>query len=162
MDERPATRKGTIVAGIIAAVIGLYYMLLGAGVLWSPKDPNASPWVIFCAGLAFLLAGVAIVLQGAGHADANGELPAEAPQWQRVLHYLLALSIFVCLGAIASWVAFAPGPREFSGSVMGLEGPANPVIGRIAFGIGAVIIWLCTIAAAVLGARKLLSGSAGR
>ena len=31
----------------------------------------------------------------------------------------------------------------------------NATIGRIAFGIGAIIIWLCTLAVVVSGVRKL-------
>ena len=32
------------------------------------------------------------------------------------------------------------------------------LVGRILFGLGAVLTWLCTIAIAVSGARKLFSG----
>jgi hypothetical protein len=38
---------------------------------------------------------------------------------------------------------------------MELRGGA--VIGRVAFGIGAVILWLCLIGFAVRGARKLMN-----
>jgi phosphatidylglycerophosphate synthase len=155
--EQPATRKQTIVAGVIATVTGLYFMLVSSHLFFSGLlDPNAAPWVVFCVGLAFLLAGVAILLQSGGHIGDSGELPADAPQWMRVVHCMLVLTIFCCFGAIGSWVAFGPGLREFSGSFMGAEGPVNDMTGRVAFGIGAVIVWICTIVMAVSGARKLL------
>ena len=35
---------------------------------------------------------------------------------------------------------------------------ANAMVGRIVFGLGAVLTWLITITLAVSGARKLFSG----
>ena len=158
MGERPATRNEILLIGVVATGIGLYFSLVGAGALpipGGPKNLHAPLWVVFCAGLAFLLAGIAILMHGTGHTDQNGELPADASQWLRVFQFLIGVTIFVCLGAIASFIAFAPGPRTFSGSGLGVAGPVNATIGRIAFGIGAIIIWLCTLAVVVSGVRKL-------
>ncbi len=163
MSERPAMRKEIVFVGVLAAAIGVYFSLVGAGALpvpGGPKNLHAPLWIVLCAGLAFLLAGIAALMQAAGRANEQGELPADAPQWQRVVQYLIGLALFVCFGAIASFIAFAPGPREFSGSTIGVAAPAGAIIGRTAFGIGAIIIWLATIAVAVSGARKLMSGSA--
>lgn len=164
MGERPATRKEILFLGVIATALGLYFVLVGMTLLpipGGPKHLHAPLWIVFCAGLSFLLAGIAVLMHGAGATDNNGELAPGAPQWLRVLQYLSGVTIFVCFGAIASWIAFAPGPREFTGSGFGVEGPVSGTAGRIAFGIGAIVIWLCTIAVAVAGARKLMNRKTG-
>jgi hypothetical protein len=94
-------------------------------------------------------------VQVVGRASASGDLPSDAPGWMRVVQYLLGVSIFGSFAMIGSWVAFGDGPRTFSGSFLFFEGATNASIGRVAFGIGAVITWLCTVAYAVSGARKL-------
>ena len=73
----------------------------------------------------------------------------------RVVRYLAMVAIFVSFAAIGSWVAFGPGDRAFTVSVPFGSGPASEIVGRVAFGIGAIITWLCTIVVAVIGARKL-------
>jgi hypothetical protein len=72
------------------------------------------------------------------------------------VQYLIGVAIFASFGAIGSWIAFGPGERAFSGSFFFLSGEANAAVGRIAFGIGAVIVWICTIGLAVLGTRRFL------
>jgi hypothetical protein len=68
----------------------------------------------------------------------------------RPSQYLIAVAIFCCYGAIASSVAFGPGERQFSGTVMTGNSTIDAAVGRTAFGIGAVMIWLCTAAVIVL------------
>ena len=163
MDERnPATPKQMLAIGLLFAAVGLYFALVGLGPLPVPggdKAPHAPLWIVFCAGLAFSLGGAAAILQGAGGADANGELPADAPRWMRAAQSLFVLAIFSVFALLASWVAFGPGERHITATVPFFSGPANEWIGRGAFGIGAVIIWLATIALAVSGARKLFGRS---
>jgi hypothetical protein len=164
MGERPATRNEILLIGVIATTVGLYFMLVGMTLLpipGGPKNLHGPLWIVFCAGLAFLLAGIAVLMHGTGHTDNNGELAPGVPQWLRVFQYLSGVMIFACFGAIASWIAFAPGPREFSASGMGVTGPVSGTAGRIAFGLGAIVIWLCTIAVAVAGARKLWTRQTG-
>ncbi|HEY7459094.1 MAG TPA: hypothetical protein VH765_10100 [Xanthobacteraceae bacterium] len=159
-DKRPATPKEMLVVGLIAACIGLFFVLIGLGLVPPPggkKALHAPLWVVLCAGLAFLLAGAALLLHLASGAKASDEeLPPDAPRWMRVVRYLIMLAIFASFGAIGSWVAFGPGDRAFSLSMPFFSGPASEMIGRAAFGIGAIVVWLCTIAIAVSGARKLL------
>ena len=119
-----------------------------------PSNLHGPLWLLACAGLAFLLAGVAIAIQTFGLANAVGELPADTSRWMRALHYLIGLAIFCCFGAIASWVAFGPGERHFSGTFLFFDPATNAAIGRTAFGIGAVTIWLCTAAVVASGFRK--------
>jgi hypothetical protein len=53
----------TIAIGAIAAAAGLYFVLVSLGVLPPPgrKNPQTPLWIAFCAGLGFLLAGIAVV-----------------------------------------------------------------------------------------------------
>ena len=60
------------------------------------------------------LAGIAIAFQTLGQANADSDLPAAAPRWMRALQYLIGLAIFCCFSAIATWIAFGPGERQFS------------------------------------------------
>ena len=160
MAEQPAPRRQGLFAAIICAAFGLYFALVGADLLpipGGPKNLRAPLEIIFFVGLALLLAGGLAFLHGIGRIDARGEVPPDAPQWARVTHYLFGIATFACFGVIVSWIAFVPGPREFSGSFMGgTEAPVSDLTGRIAFGVSAIIIWICTIAIGISGARKLL------
>jgi hypothetical protein len=134
--------------------IGLFFSLVGLGVVpppGGPKNLHAPLWIVLCAGLVFLLGGLAFGLNVVGGANPRtGELPTDAPRWVRMAQYILALAIFAAFATIGSWIAVGPGERAFSGTV-----PIGSTGGRIVFGIGAVIMWLCTLAYAVSGARKV-------
>jgi hypothetical protein len=67
----------------------------------------------------------------------------------------LGLAIFVCMAAIASWVAFGPGERTFTASGSFGDGSVGETTGRVMFGVGAVVMWLCTLVIAIDGARRL-------
>jgi hypothetical protein len=158
IERKPATPRQMMFAAAIAAGFGGYFILVGAHVLAIPggrSNLHGPLWLVLCAGLAFFLAGVAIFIQALGHAAADGALPADAPRWLRAVQYLIGLTIFCCFGAIAGWVAFGPGARQFSGTLTFGNAATNEMIGRIAFGFGAVLIWLSTIAVAIAGLRKI-------
>ena len=155
---KPATPKEMIGIGAVFAAIGLYFMLVGAAVLPIPGGPrnlHAPLWIAFCAGLVFFLGGVAVLLQGFGKANADGELPKSAPAWMRAVQQLIGVVIFAAFALIGTWIALAGDPRQFSGSFSGLG--IGAAIARTAFGIGALICWAATIGLAVSGARKLLA-----
>ena len=144
--------------GAIAAAAGLYFVLVGLGLLPIPGGPrnlHAPLWVVLLAGLAFLLGGIAIVIQAIGRADATGELPTNAPHWIRIVQYLIGVAIFASFAMIASWIAIGGDAKQFSGNVLMFGASTNAMIARSAFGLGAIICWLVTIGFAVSGARKL-------
>jgi hypothetical protein len=153
--RQPATPQEARWIGAIAAAFGLYFMLVGFGLLPVPGGPrnlHAPLWVVVLAGLVFFLGGLAVVLQGMGRANASGELPSDAPHWIRVAQYLIGVTIFASFALIGSWIAIGGEARQFSSNVpfVGVS------IARIMFGIGAAICWLATAGFAVSGARKLL------
>ena len=154
----------TIAVGAIAAAAGLYFVLVSLGVLPPPgrKNPQAPLWIVLCAGLGFLLAGIAAVsraLVGSAN-DYVGDLPPSAPRWLRIMHYFMGLMMVGTLAAIGTWVAFGSGSRAFnvSAPLFEIRG-GGETIGRVVFGIGAVITWLFFAVLAIRGARKLLGRS---
>jgi len=157
--QQPATplQLGLIAAGAGAA--GLYLMLVGLALLPVPGGPRSlhGPlWIVLVIGLVLTLAGLAMLVQLVGRANASGELPSEAPFWLRVVQYLIGVVIFASFAMIGSWIALGGEASSFSGSFLVFDGATNAAIGRIAFGIGALIAWLATIRFAIAGARKLI------
>lgn len=125
-----------------------------------PGKANAPLWVVMLAGFCFLLGGLGVLVPAAvtGEVRSDGELPAGAPYWLRVFQYLLVLAIFAALATMGSFVAFGPGARSFSVSLpFGSASEGSEIFGRVAFGVGAIITWLCLILVAVSGWRKLVS-----
>ena len=157
--KQPATPREIRWIGLSAAAAGLYFVLVGLSLLPLPggaRSLHGPLWLVLLAGLVFVLAGVAALVQAAGRANAGGDLPADAPQWLRVVQYLIGVALFGSFAMIGSWMAVAEDPREFSGSFLFFDGGISAAIGRVAFGFGAVITWLATVAFAISGARKLV------
>ena len=144
--------------GPIIGTAGLYFMLVGLGLLPMPGGPqnlHAPLWVLLLVGLAFFLAGASMLIQVAGQANENGELPSGSPLWLRVMQYLMGVAIFATFGMIGSWIGLGAGPREFSGGIPFVGAAVNETIGRFAFGAGGIMCWLGALAFPVSGARKL-------
>jgi hypothetical protein len=159
MNQSAPGKKEMIAGGALALLLGFYFLLVGASILPLPGGPDnlhGPLWLVLCAGLAFFLAGIAVLLQTFFHPNDQSEFPPTAPTWLRVVQYLIGLAIFATFGAMASWIAFGPGERVFSGSFSFISGEGGSTVGRAVFGVSAIIVWLATIAFAVLGARKLL------
>ena len=165
-ESTSAAPRSNYFYAALAATFGVYFFTLGAGLLPIPGGPSnlhGPQWLLLCVGLAFFLAGVAIVIQTLGHANAKtGDLPSDAPRWMGLVQYLIGLTIFVCFGVIASWVAFGPGERHFSGTFVFGDAATNAAIGRTAFGVGAILIWLATAAVVAFGFRKFFDRGAPR
>jgi hypothetical protein len=153
--------RGRLLFGLAFMAMGGFICLIGLGVLNpDPKGVHAPLWVVTCAGLAFLLAGLTVALGAASPAtDSDGALPPSAPLALRMTQYLVGLAIVASLALVGSWVAFGPGERYFTTSVSlpfwSDTRAANEWSGRIAFGIGAVLTWLFFVLVAVQGWKKL-------
>jgi hypothetical protein len=161
-QQQPPSRATTIAVGALAAAVGLYFILASLGVVPPPgrRNPHDPLWIAFGAGLAFLLGGVAVLTRALASDTTQtqtGELPASAPRWLHLVQYAIGLAAVACLAAIATWIAFGAGTRSFdvSAPFFKTSGGAETV-GRIVFGIGAVVTWLCLAALAVGGARRIL------
>jgi hypothetical protein len=157
MRQSPS-RWQTMSIGALTAAMGLGIVLISLEVIPAGKA-NAPMWVVTLAGLCFLLGGLAILIPAAvtGEARRDGEIPVGAPQWLRVLQYLFGLALFACFASIGSWIAFGPGARSFGINLPFLSTvEGSDMLGRIAFGIGALIAWLGLIGFTVHGWRKLV------
>ncbi len=161
MDQQdPKAEKPPLWIGLGCAAFGLYFVIVGLGFLPVPggsSNLHGPLWIAFCAGLAFLLAGLAVIIQSFGHANAQGELPAGAPAWMKAAQSLIVVAIAASLATIGSWVAFGPGHRAFGGSIP-LVGGAGEMIGRAVFGFGAILTWLMVIAFLVRAKRQIFGG----
>jgi hypothetical protein len=150
-----------ILVALLFIVIGLAATPLTAELFapgWHPAADAPPLLVQYSFGLIFVLAGFAIIIgYGVGRVDANGNLPADAPLWLYVTQQLLVLGIVGTMGALFSWISIGSGPRAFTMSTpIGTSPVGNSVIGRIAFGFGAVLFWIFFVAVAVIAARRLL------
>ena len=85
----------------------------------------------------------------------DGDLPAGTPFGVRVVQYVLGVAIIAMLGSIASWVAFGSGSRHFSGSGPFITGAVNEALGRTAFGIGAILMWIFMAVMLVVSVKRL-------
>jgi hypothetical protein len=168
MREQSQTgSRETIGIGALTSIIGGYFLLVAFGIVPPPggqEAVHAPEWVIVCAGLVFLLGGFAVMVQGVGRASpATGELPPGTPRALLTAQHLLVLLVATCMAAIGSWIAFGPGARPFTLSTPMFETrSAAEIVGRTAFGLGAVIVWIYVIALAVTGVRKLIGRDRSR
>jgi len=143
------TPRGAWGLGLVTAAAGLGVI---AGALWADPGRVESPhWVVVAAGLAFVLAGVALIREFA--------VDRESERLDDLWTPLLGALIVTGFAAIASWVAFGPGDRQFR-----ISGPiplewlwpgSGARIGRAAFGVGAVLSSAVALAFWARLARRL-------
>jgi hypothetical protein len=150
--------KTTAAIGAVFAAAGFYFVLAALGIVPPPGDANGPLWLVLAAGFVFMFAGCAVILQWAGGASMQtGRMSASAPNWLIAVQLLLVAMVSASMAAIGSWIAFGPGERSFSSNVPFVETIGmGEIIGRAAFGLGAIIVWLFAIAMAVRGVRQLL------
>ncbi len=149
LSPRAATALGAICIGL-----GLLIVLLAADVIPSDEKRFHAPrWVVSAAGLVFVLAGVALATASApGAPEATGRTT-----WRS---FLLGGAIVGLMAAVFNWIAFGPGERRFSGGLalpfVSVSGPASEWTGRVAFGIGAVLVDVFLVCMTARGLRDLL------
>jgi hypothetical protein len=155
-----SSQRATIVFGLISAAIGAYYALGGAGLFPLHGEAHAPGWIIVCAGLVFLIGGLAVAMQALGGVDEAGELPPDAPAWMKLAQQLAALAIVGSLATLGTWVAFFGESEGFS-----VNGAAATGIGvtfaRAAFALGSLATWLFFLALArrsVALTRQMVTG----
>jgi hypothetical protein len=122
-----------------------------------PMDPSkiqAPTWVLVIFGLTFVLAGVWAIFQSA--IRSHGADAARAG-W---INFAFALLVMLALTIICLWIGFGPGTRLFVHDIgIGINPatrPADPVSGRIFFGIFGILMSLVTAAMTVSRVRRSL------
>jgi len=149
LSPRAATAFGALCVGI-----GLLIVLLAADVIPSDERRFKAPrWVVSAAGLVFVLAGVTLATTSTPGAPEG----TVRTTWRS---FLLGGAIVGLMAAILNWIAFGPGERRFGGGVAlpvaAVSGPASEWTGRVAFGIGAVIVDVVFVLMIARGLRELL------
>lgn len=110
-------------AGLMSVVLGGFVMIM-AGFSSDNSGFHAPRWVVAAAGATFLLAGLAVMKSGSAAGDASR--PGEG-----MGHALIIAMLLTCFGAVASWIAFAPGE----------------IVGRILLSPGALLLDVMAAAA---------------
>jgi len=153
-DRTRLSPRATTALGAICVGLGLLIVLLAAGVIPSDESRFHAPrWVVSAAGLVFVLAGVAFATASApGAPEAAGRTT-----WRS---FLLGGAIVGLMAVILNWIAFGPGQRGFSGGLAlpfgSVSGPASEWTGRVAFGIGAVLVDVVLVWMTARGLRDLI------
>ena len=136
--------KSRIAMGLLFLAAGVMPLLAVLGVLpvsHDTSDPSPS-WMGWVIGLMFVGAGLYIIQTAFTGDDPSGD--TAAGRFALGFRELLAFFIIAGFAATFSWIAFGPGPRHFSASI-GFAGLIVPVsanaMGRVAFGLGALIAW---------------------
>ncbi|HTV30069.1 MAG TPA: hypothetical protein VMF32_20055 [Xanthobacteraceae bacterium] len=149
--------KAAILLGLIGVAIGLLVILLSLGLLGSAASskPPENSWLGVAFGIAFLFAGISAIIQAVAVRGypTTAELPASSPTWLRSLHTLLGLGVIISMGSIFTWIAVGPGKRAFTGS----GAIFGETVGRIAFGVGAMMFWFALGVFVFTKLRRLFS-----
>jgi hypothetical protein len=147
------SKRGAVVVGLLATACGLPPILIGSGVLApNPADPNTPAWVAICAGLLFVVAGLAIILDYgiAGGMGPDGDFRPGTPFAIRLANFLLGMTIVGLMVAVFGWVAFGSGPRRFSSTIsmpfVNQRWASGELSGRVVFGGATMLMaamWVC-------------------
>jgi hypothetical protein len=123
-DARAMPVLGLLVAAMGLTMAGL--CIHGA----ISADPFAAENLIGVPiGLMFAFAGIII------------SLPPDQVKWRN----LLATLLITCFALTFDWVAFGPGERQFTGSIMGFGFIPGEWMGRAAFGAFAIVLDICAV-----------------
>jgi hypothetical protein len=160
-DHTPLTPRGALLVGLLFGACGVAAILSAFGLTPLRPTPGTPVWVAVSAGVLFVLGGAAVIngYAIAGGAGADGDLPVNAPFAVRLLQYLLGLAIVGVMTIVSAWIAFGPGPRQFSTTIalpfFAERSVGGSLSGRIAFGMGTVLLFAMFVAFGWSGARRL-------
>jgi hypothetical protein len=152
-DENPPSQGGAILIGTLMMVAGIGIFALG--IAGREGSLNAPRWVVACAGGACLVFGLWIVtICSRGYDPRHPEVSPPPPALQR-LFFIPGMLLFA---APFHWIAFGPGPRRFSTTFsipfFAREGTSTGLSGRIAFGIGALLLDAILVAGVIGFSRR--------
>jgi hypothetical protein len=159
---RQATPSDVVGVGLAFAAAGLYFIVGAAGYLPMPETHGPN-FLGYCIGAAFLFAGLTCIVRArAGMADHQSDVPVNAPNWIKLSYRVFGIGAAGALAIIGTWIAIGSGPRAFSLSAPFIEmQTTGEVIGRVVFGLGAVIRWIYVVALTVGTVRKMFDRRSG-
>ena len=138
-DDKPVSPQGAIAIGSIVAAAGA--AIVTVSIFGNGEGFHAPRWVVGACGGAFLVFGgwvAAVYALGYDPARPEETLPSPVVQLAVLVPGILLFAVPF------HWVAFGRGPREFSTTVsiplLSTTGRASGLSGRIAFGLGALLI----------------------
>jgi hypothetical protein len=161
MSSSQLSPRGAIFTGLLFTAGGGVAILNSLDVIGlSALTPGTPVWVGVCAGLVFIVGGVAVVLDYAvAGLGPDGDFLPGTPFAIRLANLLLGMAIVGGMIAISGWIAFGTGPRRFSGSVsipfVATHWTTGATFGRIVFGAGTVLMVFMFVACTVVGIRRL-------
>jgi len=161
-DSGEARPNGCIILfGLMFLAVGIIPVLAMLGILPhgnAPSDPAPS-WIGWLIGFMFGGGGVLIIIKGiaGGTFQNGGAVPDDAPIFLRAIHDLLTIAIICSLPLLFTWVGFGSGTRHFNvsgGGMMMRTSGSGDMLGRIVFGIAAIVFWCVAFFAVRSIARK--------
>jgi hypothetical protein len=142
-------RRDNLLVGIFTIGIGGSILLVSLDIIRAPDSSFHAPrWIAGLAGGVFVLAGLSVLFRELSDLFTWSE---SLSGYLRTIQKMLVILIVASMAGIANWVAFGPGERSFSGSAGGgslkVFFNGGDVMGRIVFGIGAILIDLTIVIA---------------
>jgi len=132
-------QRGGPLLGSLFAVPGLAMMASALYGVAHDAPFTADVLMGMSIALMFVFAGISV------------GLPPSYRKWRNVL----AALVVTCLAVTFDWVAFGPGERHFTGSIGGIGFIPGETMGRVMFGIFAVVIDICAVAMWVTQCRQM-------
>jgi hypothetical protein len=137
-ENGPAARRTAAAVGAVMALAGL--VIVALAIFGGAERFNAPRWTVGACGGAFVFLGGWTAAMYARGYDPNRPEDSLPSPWLQLAILVPGLVLFA---APFHWIAFGPGPREFSGGVsipfVSARTHANATLGRIAFGLFALL-----------------------
>ncbi len=157
------TRRKATAIGILCLGCGVPPMLGALGLIPLRLAPDVPPWMGVAAGSMFLLASMLLFVDAAaGGANADGTLPANASPALRVLQTAAGTGIVTLMGVNGDLDRVRQGTAAFQRRQFHSHSPSTTrrtatSLGRVGFGIAALLIWAIVIAGTVAALKKHLA-----
>ena len=151
-ENKPLSRSGAVLLGSVVALAGA--AIVGVAIFGNADRFHAPRWVVGAVGGAFLVFGAwtaAVYALGYDPERPQETLPSPLVQ------LLVLVPGMLLFAAPFHWIAFGPGPRQFSASFsipfLSIRRGAPELPGRAAFGLGALLLDIILVAAVIRLAR---------
>lgn len=151
--------RSALFFGVVCFASGTPPILGALGLIPFSPAPGVPIWIAMAAGMVFVLAGAMLLVDAAaGGTTDDGSLPATASPFLHHLQTVIILAIIVTMGTLATWISVGPGERHFTTTIslpfLSYQPKSSDLPGRIAFGVGAALIWIIMIIATVSAIQK--------